>query len=181
LSADIARQRERIDEYGNVIGVRFLELEHRMRLSVSEHIERLNLKNGEPGPPGPPGNDGPPGERGLPGEPGAAGPPGASTLPWRFCRAYDPKQSYSQNDVVAHDGGSWAATKDNPGELPGDGWMQLNQRGKPGRQGDKGERGERGPAGLGIADMFIERGHLVVEFTDGQIKTFEFVTEAEAA
>jgi hypothetical protein len=169
-----------------VIGVRFLELEHKMRDHVAALIKDMDLKDGEPGLPGPPGNVGPPGEKGDPGEPGAAGPAGSPLAPWRFRRAYDPKETYATNDVVAHDGGAWAATKDNPGELPGsdNAWMQIVQRGKPGRQGDRGERGERGPAGpagIGIADMTVEHGHLIVEFTSGEIKTFEFVTEAAAA
>ena len=57
---------------------------------------------------------------------------------------------YQALDIVALNGGSFIARKDNPGPCPGDGWQLLASQGKPGGQGKPGaagERGERGPAG----------------------------------
>jgi integrin beta 3 len=48
-------------------------------------------------------------------------------------------------DVVSFNGSEWRAVKDDPGPLPGDGWM-LGA--KCGRKGDKGERGAIGPIGI---------------------------------
>lgn len=47
--------------------------------------------------------------------------------------------NYSALDVVALDGGSFAARRDNPGPCPGDGWQLLVQRGKPGKPGQDGK------------------------------------------
>lgn len=48
---------------------------------------------------------------------------------------FDPQKTYARLDIVALDGGSFAARRDNPGPCPGDGWQLLVQRGKPGRDG----------------------------------------------
>lgn len=52
-------------------------------------------------------------------------------------------------DVVAFNGSEWRAVRDDPGPLPGDGWMlgAKGVKGKPGDRGEKGERGERGMSG----------------------------------
>jgi hypothetical protein len=49
--------------------------------------------------------------------------------------------TYAALDVVALDGSSFAAKRDNPGPCPGDGWQLLVQRGKPGRDGKHTQRG----------------------------------------
>lgn len=54
---------------------------------------------------------------------------------------YAADASYSALDVVALDGGSFAAKRDKPGPCPGDGWQLLVQRGKPGRDGKHSHRG----------------------------------------
>ena len=45
---------------------------------------------------------------------------------------------YRQHDVVASSGGSWVARLDDPGELPGAGWMLLAQKGPRGSRGKDG-------------------------------------------
>jgi Collagen triple helix repeat (20 copies) len=184
IVADLARLRERIDEYHTIIDLKVA--------AATAHLKNgadgLPGPPGEPGPPGPPGPAGPAGapglpgpigERGLPGsagepgpagpagEPGAAGEPGLAgerglpgpagmdARPWRHRRTYNPAEDYEDGDVVAHDGGSWLALTDVPGPLPGDGWAQLTVRGLRGKPGDKGERGLPGPDGRGIADLFV--------------------------
>ena len=49
LVAELARSRERIDEYGNVIETKFQALEIKAREFVASFVTSLNLKNGEPG------------------------------------------------------------------------------------------------------------------------------------
>lgn len=59
-------------------------------------------------------------------------------------------REYKALSIVAANGASWIAVKDNPSpEIPGDGWALLAQKGK---RGDRGERGERGPAGIAGKD-----------------------------
>ena len=95
---------------------------------------------------------------------------------------------YRAMDVVAHNGSEWRAITDDPGPLPGDGWM-LSAKGVKGDKGVpgesiKGDRGERGlpgvagPEGRGIADILIDNGVLVFVLTDGVRK--EFMLEAAA-
>jgi hypothetical protein len=173
LAADVARLRERIDDYGKIIELKIA--------AATAH-----LKNGVDGLPGPPGERGQPGEQGPPGvamqgergEKGEPGSPGRDARAWRHRRTYDPKQSYADGDVVAHDGGSWLALTDEPGTLPGDGWAQLTLRGQRGKPGERGERGPQGAEGRGIADLSItESGEtLVVELSDGTHRTVDLVT-----
>jgi hypothetical protein len=130
--------------------------------------------------PGPAGERGEQGEAGIGmagerGEAGEAGPPGRDARQWRHRRTHDPKQNYTEGDVVAHDGGSWLALTDEPGALPGDGWALLTVRGQ---RGKPGERGPPGPEGRGIRDLFVnETGEtLVVVLSDGTQRSISLVT-----
>ncbi len=60
---------------------------------------------------------------------------------------FDVREKYQQLDIVALDGGSFIAKRDNPGVCPGDGWQLLCKQGKAGRPGTPGERGLRGEEG----------------------------------
>lgn len=88
---------------------------------------------------------------------------------------YDPDAQYERLNIVAMDGGSYVALRDEPGPCPGDGWRLLVSRGKPGKPGEPGpkstEPGPRGDPGVGIADIDIvpESFALVVTFTDGHV------------
>ena len=198
LKADIARARERIDEYGNVIETRFMALDHRMRELVGELVAAIEVKDGidgAPGPagpigergePGPIGQPGPQGERGDTGsigplgergetgergERGEAGPEGPKAYPGQARGLYQADGAYLAMDVVVMNGCEWRAIVDNPGPLPGDDWMQGA---KQGRKGDKGERGAQGaigmpgPAGAGIVDIEIKDFAFVVLLSDGR-------------
>jgi integrin beta 3 len=79
---------------------------------------------------------------------------------------YDRSEEYRKLDRVAHDGSEWIAKRDDPGALPGDGWM-LGAR--AGKRGEKGERGERGQAGIGITKVTLddENYAVVLGLTDG--------------
>jgi hypothetical protein len=99
-------------------------------------------RDGADGAQGPQGEAGPQGERGLQGEPGPAGKDGADAYPGEARGLFDPEARYRAMDVVSFNGSEWRAKVDNPGELPGEGWMLSASKGK------RGDRGERGPDGL---------------------------------
>lgn len=88
--------------------------------------------------------------------------------------AYDLDGSYRRNNIVALDGGSFMALRDDPGICPGEDWRLLVARGSRGRQGEKGDRGlpgERGEPGIGFEDIVIdpERFTLSVIRSDGHV------------
>ena len=63
---------------------------------------------------------------------------------------------YRELDVVAMNGASFMARRDNPGDCPGDGWQLVasqGKRGSPGERGPKGDRGERGDPGSAVVAM----------------------------
>ena len=60
---------------------------------------------------------------------------------------YDAAVKYARLDIVALDGTTFIARKDDPGKCPGDGWQLMSVRGKPGIKGPPGERGQRGEKG----------------------------------
>jgi integrin beta 3 len=81
---------------------------------------------------------------------------------------YDPSVAYSKLDRVSLDGSEWIAKCDDPGLLPGDGWMlaaRAGSRGKPGERGPKGERGERG---IGVEQVTADGYALVLALSDGK-------------
>jgi hypothetical protein len=81
---------------------------------------------------------------------------------------YDPNAQYERLNIVALDGGSYVALRDDPGPCPGDGWRAWCQRGKPGKPGDPGPKStEPGPPGVGIADISVDGFALIVSLTDG--------------
>ena len=63
----------------------------------------------------------------------------------------------------AWNGSEWRAVRDDPGPLPGDGWV-LGAKGSRGKPGEKGERGEPGPA---IAELVLADAELVLTHADG--------------
>jgi len=68
---------------------------------------------------------------------------------------------YKELDIVALNGCSFIAKRDDPGACPGDGWQALTLPGKRGDRGEKGERGlqgergERGEAGASLIGFKI--------------------------
>jgi hypothetical protein len=73
--------------------------------------------------------------------------------------------AYEALDVVALNGCSFIARRDDLGECPGEGWQSMTlpgrrgDRGPKGEQGEKGEKGERGP---GIVGWDIDRDNYTV-------------------
>lgn len=79
---------------------------------------------------------------------------------------------YRALDVVALNGASFVAKRDNPGPCPGDGWQLMAAQGKQGKPGAKGDRGERGEPGPGVADMAVD-GDGLVRIVNGDGSTVE--------
>jgi integrin beta 3 len=114
------------------------------RLSTELEERLANIKDGEPGPQGEPG----PAGRDFTGE--ARG-------------KYDNSETYLKFDRVAYNGSEWLARKDDPGPLPGEGWM-LGVQGKAGRPG---------APGVGIQRATTKDYALVLEMTDGKTMTID--------
>jgi hypothetical protein len=73
---------------------------------------------------------------------------------------FDPEAKYWPLDIVALNGGSFIALRDNPGPCPGANWQLLTrqgQRGIAGTKGDRGDRGERGESGAKLTRWKIDR------------------------
>jgi integrin beta 3 len=80
---------------------------------------------------------------------------------------FDPAASYRGLDRVAFNNSEWVARWDDPGPLPGDGWMISA---KVGRQGESGPRGPRGEPGIGIAGATIGDWAINLTLSDGTRK-----------
>jgi hypothetical protein len=70
---------------------------------------------------------------------------------------------YLALDIVALNGASFAAKRDNPGQCPGEDWQLVAAQGKRGQQGEarKGDPGPRGPAGPGVVALAVDGEGLV--------------------
>jgi hypothetical protein len=99
----------------------------------------------------------------------AAGTPGRDMV---IRGTYDESESYHARDLVACNGGSFIARKDNPGECPGPDWQLVASPGKKGEKGLPGEqglKGERGEAGVSFAGFDIDRANfrIVAKMSNG--------------
>lgn len=73
-------------------------------------------------------------------------------------------ETYRCLDVVALNGGSFVARRDDPGPCPGEGWQLVasqGRRGLPGEAGKPGLRGEQGPPGPGLLEAAVDEDGLV--------------------
>src|SRR5262249_61805526 len=73
----------------------------------------------------------------------------AEAVSHRIRGTFDPKANYSSSDVVACNGASFIARRDNPGVCPGAGWQMIAAQGKRGIAGEKGEPGRDAPRIIG--------------------------------
>lgn len=100
--------------------------------------------------------------------PGSNGRDGQSLNPRRLWVA---EEEYRRLDVVALNGSSFVALKDDPGPCPGEGWMLMTSPGKRGERGEKGDRGERGLPGTAgpsiVSASFDDDGILTLHNADG--------------
>jgi hypothetical protein len=60
---------------------------------------------------------------------------------------FNAREDYHHLDVVACNGSSFVAKRDDPGPCPGDGWQLISSAGRTGKAGEKGEPGSRGIIG----------------------------------
>ena len=80
------------------------------------------------------------------------------------------RADYRRLSVVALNGGSFVARRDNPGPCPGDGWQLLASVGKTGRPGERGGIGARGPAGPAVVALHVsDQGLMTLTNADGSI------------
>lgn len=78
---------------------------------------------------------------------------------------------YAALDVVALNGGSFMARRDNPGQCPGEGWQLVASQGKQGKPGPVGI-GTRGLPGPAVVAMSIDQyGNITLTNADGSIVT----------
>lgn len=87
---------------------------------------------------------------------------------------FDPDATYRKLDRVAHDGSEWIARKDDPGPLPGDGWMLAAKAGSRGKPGERGPQGPKGEPGIGIKGGFCKDYALKLMLDDGRSVTIDF-------
>ena len=77
----------------------------------------------------------------------------------RIRGTFDSQAKYSANDIVACNGASFVARRDNPGVCPGPGWQLIAAQGK---RGVAGPQGERGASGRSIVSWKVDRQHFLV-------------------
>lgn len=134
---------------------------------------------GDPGRDGIDGKDGRDGIDGKDGAPGTDGLPGKDAYHGQALGLYDPGMAYRELDVVSLNGSEWRAKRDDPGPLPGDGWMLSAQKGKRGEQGVAGARGPEGKPGKDAAEIIqmtldSTTMKLIVVFSDGNSQEADF-------
>lgn len=149
-------------------------------------------ERGADGAPGERGERGPIGERGAQGLPGERGETGERGLdgkdayPGEARGLFDPEAEYRAMDVVTHNGSEWRAKFDNPGSLPGEGWMLSACRGKRGDRGERGLQGVEGRPGPGLLAGYVDAEDLKLMLTkeDGselKIDLYDFANVIKSA
>ena len=68
-----------------------------------------------------------------------------TALARRIRGTHDSKAEYFANDMVAKDGGTFVARRNNPGSCPGDGWQLMARQGARGIAGERGAPGRDAP------------------------------------
>lgn len=106
---------------------------------------------------------------------------GKDAYPGEARGLFDPRSTYRALDVVSLNGCEWRAKTDNPGPLPGDGWMLSAQRGKPGKAATP-LPAIAGKAGASIIAGAFDRDamELTLARDDGEAFTIDFLPLAEA-
>lgn len=171
---------------------------------LRDHAEEFTGPQGEAGPEGQQGAKGDAGEVGPRGEKGEAGEVTAPTdlqvldavrglwpdikrtmakhLPtFEHKGVWDADTQYDVGDEVIRNGSTYRMLHltDEPPGAGADGWQMISQgkkgsKGLPGRDGESGPEGPAGKDGVGIADMVMADGKmLVIELTDGTVKDID--------
>jgi len=81
---------------------------------------------------------------------------------------FSPASTYVRGDMVALDGGSFVARRDNPGKCPGPDWQLFA---KQGQRGVAGPEGKRGPPGNIITGWIVDRStyRITPRLSDGSL------------
>lgn len=97
------------------------------------------------------------------------------------CGLFQPDALYRAMDVVSFNGSEWRAKSDNPGALPGEGWMLSAQRGKPGKAGDPGKPGLKGNPGASFIGGKIDADDMQLKLVrdDGETVSIDCLSFAE--
>jgi hypothetical protein len=75
---------------------------------------------------------------------------------------FDPRiKDYRAHDIVAFNGSEWRAIKNDPGPLPGPGWML-------GAKGTRGRPGERGKDGVHVSAIELLGYTLAIDLSNGE-------------
>jgi len=166
--ADLELVRERADAIVAAANARVAEAEARiarMEQSVADRLaavrDGIDGKDGERGEPGTPGDPGPEGPRGADGSNGRS---------FAIRGTWSEAESYHELDVVALNGASFGARRDDPGPCPGEGWQLIAAQGKRGNPGERGApgKGDRGLPGVAPAGLTIDdEGLLTLTNADG--------------
>jgi hypothetical protein len=166
LRADLAAADERIaEQLLDQLREERLDLDEKM-FAARQRYDQLAIEVAErlasvkDGAPGPAGQDGQPGPEGAGGRDGVDGVNGRDGITGEPRGKYDPAESYSKFDRVSMNGSEWIARRDQPGILPGDGWML-------------GAQGKRGRPGVGIQAASVKGYSLVLEMSDGKPLTVD--------
>ena len=170
-NADLKLVRDRAEAIMATASAKVAEAETRIVRMEQLIVDRLSSLHdgldGEDGEPGPQGERGDPGPQGPPGDNGRWGEDGRSL---NIRETWSADEAYSALDVVALNGASFVARRDDPGVCPGDGWQLIASQGKRGTPGERGPvgKGERGlPGPTAIALDIDEAGLLTLTNADG--------------
>ena len=101
---------------------------------------------------------------------GPTGDRGAEGRSFAIRGTWSEGEAYRELDVVALNGASFGARRDDPGPCPGEGWQMIAAQGKRGNAGERGAgaRGERGlPGPPAVALDVNEEGLLTLTNADG--------------
>jgi hypothetical protein len=166
--ADLELVRERADAIVAAANARVVEAEARIARMEQSVADRLAaVRDGSDGKDGEPGEQG---ERGLPGDKGEPGDAGRDGRSFAIRGTWSETEAYRELDVVALNGASFGARRDDPGPCPGDGWQLIAAQGKRGNAGERGAsvRGERGLPGVAPASIAVDDdGMLTLTNADG--------------
>jgi hypothetical protein len=148
---------DQVSDLAKVVGDHIAELQTDVEQRVDRRLKALELQLAE--------------TRGAVDILRGKGQPGTFSIRGTF----DARAVYNFLDVVAYNGASWVATRDNPGrEVPGPGWQLLAAQGSRGVRGEKGERGPAGPSPVFMGASFSMRG-MELETSAGAISLFKSV------
>lgn len=143
----------------------------------------IDGRDGAPGADGAHGIDGKDGDPGAQGDPGRDGADGKDAYPGEARGLFDAEATYRAMDVVSFNGSEWRAKRDDPGQLPGDGWMLSASKGKRGDRGERGPQGAdgtRGKDGASIIAAFVDEDmRLTITRDDGTEVTADLYPLAE--